>query len=126
VIQGAEVAGVLLFGANNHPALLVEAEMRIRKLARSLAVGALVVGLAGVGAASAQAGANPKSGKQAYSNKSFDKIYRTWIKNDVKVDVDNKINSRVSGNRYTEISPSASVRFGPLQSYNFDPVVVGR
>ncbi|MEO3840469.1 MULTISPECIES: hypothetical protein [unclassified Streptomyces] len=111
--------------------------MRIRMLARSLAVSAVVVGLAGAGAgvASAQA-AQPKSGKscctKAYYNKSFNKIHKennklhksfnkihkTWNKIDVDVDVENKINSRVSGNKYTEISPSSTVVFGPLQSYN--------
>ncbi|WP_326798036.1 hypothetical protein OG946_23810 [Streptomyces sp. NBC_01808] len=110
--------------------------MRIRMLARSLAVSAVVVGLAGAGAASAQASAHPKSGKpccsKSYYNKSFNKIHKennkfhksfnkihkTWNKVDVDVDIENKINSRVSGNKYTEISPSATVVFGPLQSFN--------
>lgn len=110
--------------------------MRIRMLARSLAVGAVVVGLAGAGAASAQASAAPKHGKSCcskeYYNKSFNKIHKennkfhksfnkkvhkTW--NKVDIDVENNVtNSRISGNKYTEISPSATVVFGPLQSFN--------
>ncbi|WP_181788244.1 hypothetical protein [Streptomyces phytophilus] len=108
--------------------------MRIRTLTRSLAAGALVIGLAAVGAASAQATSHPKHDKQCCSkwyNQEISKkinteVHKTWNKTEVEVDVDNNINNRVSGNSYTEISPSASVHFGPQQSYTFEPIVVGR
>ncbi|WP_407560789.1 hypothetical protein [Streptomyces sp. 184] len=110
--------------------------MRIRTLARSLATGALVIGLAGVGAASAQATGHPKHDKQCcskwynqeISKKINNEIQKTWNNTEVEVEVEveNNINNRVSGNQYTEISPSTSIHFGPLQSYDREAIVIGR
>ncbi|MFW6694777.1 hypothetical protein [Streptomyces sp. MAR4 CNX-425] len=103
--------------------------MRIRTLARSLAAGALVIGLAGVGAASAQATGHPKHDKccaKWYNQEISKKINKTWNKTEVEVEVENTFNNRVSSNRYTEVSPSASVHFGPMQSYDREAIVIGR
>ncbi|AUH40943.1 hypothetical protein [Streptomyces sp. CMB-StM0423] len=108
--------------------------MRIRTLARSLAASALVIGLAGVGAASAQATSHPKHDKQCCSkwfNQEISKkinteVHKKWNKTEVEIDVDNNINNRVSGNKYTEINPTASVQFGSQQSHNREAIVIGR
>lgn len=108
--------------------------MRIRTFARTLAAGALVIGLAAVGAASAQATGHPKHDKQCctkWFNQEISKeinseIHKTWNKVEVEVEVENNINNRVSGNSYTEISPSSSVHFGSQQSDDREAIVIGR
>ncbi|GAA2124572.1 hypothetical protein [Streptomyces synnematoformans] len=104
--------------------------MRIRTIVRSVAASALVIGLAGAGAASAQATPHGKHGKQCcskwYNQEISKKINKTWNKTEVDVEVENNINNRVSSNKYTEISPVAVVHFGPLQSYDREAIVVGR
>lgn len=76
--------------------------MRMRNLVRSVAVGAVVLGLAGAGAASAQAHPKPKPGN--YYNHVSKQIEKTWIK--LQTSDDDKI-----------INDSVIFVFGPQQSH---------
>lgn len=76
--------------------------MRMRTLVRSIAVGAVVLGLAGAGAAGAQAHPKPKGGHiSSYVNKEIEK---TWTSIKTSDDDTNLVNSPI-------------FVFGPQQSH---------